>query len=344
MPIPRAALAASVLLASAAVAACGGTDAGGGPPKLTSRQVAAPPLTAAGAVPAGPSPAAIAVDGRVVWVVANADGTARRLDGRTGRPLPGRARVGGGPVAVAARGGAAWVAAADGTIARLEAASGARVPFAGRVTDPAGIAVGDGAVWVTSRSGGAVVRLDPVTGRRLGAPIRVGRGPTDIVLRDGTAWVANSAAGTVSRIDTATGRADPPQRVARRQVLALAADSGGVWAAITNTSTADPIAVVGLDPGTARATGDALRVPGGIPLRLAAGAGSVWATDVGAEFASARGDARAAGVIRIDPRRAAVAGAPIRVGARPGGIAVGAGAVWVANAGDGTVSRIPLAG
>jgi YVTN family beta-propeller protein len=33
---------------------------------------------------------------------------------------------------------------------------------------------------------------------------------------------------------------------------------------------------------------------------------------------------------------------PIRVGDAPSALAVGGGAVWVANAGDGTVSRIDL--
>lgn len=338
--IPAALLAASAL----AAAGCGGGDAGGGRTTLTARHVAAAPLPVGAPVRVGPNPTAVAVDGPTVWVADNADGTVVRLDAATGRRLPGRARVGAGPVAVAARAGVAWVASGDGAVVRLDPRTGARTGAAARVLDPGGAALGGGALWVTSRAGDAVVRLDPATGERRGRPIRVGRGPTDVVVRDGTAWVANSADGTVSRIDTATGRASAPVRVARRQVLALAADPRGVWAATTAASTAQPIAVVALDPGSGRPSREALRVPGGIPLRLAAGGGSVWATDVGAPFASANGGTRPAGLTRIDPSAPAIAGAPIRVGATPGGIAVGAGAVWVANAGDGTVSRIRLAG
>ena len=43
-------------------------------------------------------------------------------------------------------------------------------------------------------------------------------------------------------------------------------------------------------------------------------------------------------VTRIDP--STYAAAQIGVGQEPKGVAVGAGAVWVANAGDGTVSRV----
>lgn len=44
-------------------------------------------------------------------------------------------------------------------------------------------------------------------------------------------------------------------------------------------------------------------------------------------------------VTRIDPENPRVVGEPISVGERPGGIAVGAGAVWVVNR-DGTLTRI----
>jgi YVTN family beta-propeller protein len=43
-------------------------------------------------------------------------------------------------------------------------------------------------------------------------------------------------------------------------------------------------------------------------------------------------------VSRVDPE--ASSSATIRVGDMPSAVAVGEGAVWVANAGDGTVSRI----
>ena len=43
-------------------------------------------------------------------------------------------------------------------------------------------------------------------------------------------------------------------------------------------------------------------------------------------------------LVRIDPNRRAVV-ETIPVGQAPAGVAVGGGSVWVANSGDGTVSR-----
>ncbi|HWO16938.1 MAG TPA: hypothetical protein VNM89_09540 [Solirubrobacterales bacterium] len=45
-------------------------------------------------------------------------------------------------------------------------------------------------------------------------------------------------------------------------------------------------------------------------------------------------------VTRIDIESDEIVGDPIEVGNRPGAVAVGEDAVWVANNGDGTVTRI----
>ena len=65
------------------------------------------------------------------------------------------------------------------------------------------------------------------------------------------------------------------------------------------------------------------------PQRVAAGEGSIWVTS------SSGGGS----VVRLDPESHDVTDT-IEVGNGPVGIAVGAGAVWVANSLDGTVSRI----
>jgi DNA-binding beta-propeller fold protein YncE len=44
----------------------------------------------------------------------------------------------------------------------------------------------------------------------------------------------------------------------------------------------------------------------------------------------------------VDPRTRATTGTAIRVGKRPVGVAVEAGAVWVANNGSDTVTRVAL--
>jgi DNA-binding beta-propeller fold protein YncE len=158
------------------------------------------------------------------------------------------------------------------------------------------------------------------------------------VLAGGAVWVANSAGGTLSRIDPRSGRVDRTVRVARRQVLGLSGAGNHLWAAKTDSPLGDPIALVGVDARTGQVERAALRVPGGNPVRLAAGGGSVWVTDVGNLLPA--GVSRAPAVTRVRPRAPAIAGRPIRVGGDPAGIAVGAGSVWVTSAADGTVSRI----
>jgi DNA-binding beta-propeller fold protein YncE len=127
-------------------------------------------------------------------------------------------------------------------------------------------------------------------------------------------------------------------RVARGQVLGLAAGDGALWAAKTDSELSYPIELVKLDPRNATEQGPALRVPGAIPLRLAAGGGSVWVTDVGNTLPPH--PTRPPGVIRVDPSRLAIVGSPVTVGGEPGGVAVGAGGIWVSSASSGTVSRL----
>ncbi|MDQ3631452.1 MAG: hypothetical protein M3417_09365, partial [Actinomycetota bacterium] len=168
--------------------------------------------------------------------------------------------------------------------------------------------------------------------------IRVGRGPADIAVGAGAVWVANADGGSVSRIDPRTGRAAQIP-VGVRQVLALAIGEGGVWVARAGGLVGDRVQVVRIDPRERKVMGDAIAVPGAVPLDLVAGHG-IWVTDAGASRSSARGGR--GGVTRIDPGSGRIAAA-LRVGERPSAIALGAGGVWVANEGDGTVSLIAVA-
>jgi hypothetical protein len=81
-----------------------------------------------------------------------------------------------------------------------------------------------------------------------------------------------------------------------------------------------------LDTQSLRAVGESVRVPGA--LALAVGEGAAWVT-------SADG-----AVTRVDPGSGEVVGSPVKAGDDPVAVSAGAGAIWVANAGDGTVTRI----
>ncbi len=211
-----------------------------------------------------------------------------------------------------------------------------------RISGANGLAVGAGVVWVTSRIAGTVTRIDPTT-RRADRPIRVGAGAADVVVAEGAVWVANGAASTISRVDPATGRVAAPIRSGAPSVLALAAGDDGLWVARAGGRVEDRVAIVRLDPAKRAVIGPVVAVSGAVPLDLAAGSGSVWATDAGSVLPL--GSPRSAAVTRIDARSGpARAGGPLRVGRRPSAIAAGAGGLWVADAIDGTVTPVAVGG
>jgi DNA-binding beta-propeller fold protein YncE len=133
--------------------------------------------------------ASVAFDAAGGWLVDDHDGTVRRFDTATGRPLGRALHVGGRPIAVT---------------------------------------TGYGHVWVADISGSRVWEIDPATGRAVGAPIAVAQGPVSLIAGDGGVWVASLLAGTVSLIDpharTVEAWATLPDGAVR---LALGPD--GVW-------------------------------------------------------------------------------------------------------------------
>jgi DNA-binding beta-propeller fold protein YncE len=261
--------------------------------------------------------------------------------------------VPGGPRAIAVGFGGAWVATAAGSVVRIDAQTlrpGPPIP----VADPAGVAIGAGSVWITSRSADTVIRIDPRTSRISRPPIRVGSQPTDIAFADGAAWSANSADGTVSRVDAASDQAGPPIRVAPHhplspggsaraieqpgdEVLALAAGQGAIWVATTDQQLPARFYVSRIDPAS-RAVGGPLAITGGVPLRLAAGAGGVWATDPGSALPGS--PQRSPRLERVDPGGRALSGPATGVGRDPAGVTVGLGRVWVTSAAENTVTEI----
>jgi DNA-binding beta-propeller fold protein YncE len=322
------------LLVTAALAAgCGAAGEGGTRVETRSVRVPAPPARTVARVGVNPTAVAVA-DGRV-WVANNAAGTVSVLDARHGRLLRSVA-AGRAPVAIAAGPAGVWIARGDDRVVRLDARSGRRLGAPVHVADPAGVAVGRDAVWVTSRARDRLVRIDPRTGR-VARSIRVGDSPTDVALAGGDVWVANSADGTVTRVDPRDDRAGRPLRVARRQVLALAAGPAGLWVAGSDSALNDRLDVLRIDPGSGRVAAPAVRVTGGVPLRLAVGRRTVWATDVGSLLPGA---IRRPSLLRVAAKAPRLERPGIRVGAGPAAVAVGADSVWVANSGDGTVTRV----
>jgi len=186
-----------------------------------------------------------------VWIIGQ--GVIHRIDPATAKtvatiPTPGTG--GKPPSGIATGAGAVWATSNGGRpgVYRIDPRTNRVTSFIRLPPTPIAITVAHGRVWVTeAKEGpGIVVRIDPRTNRVSGPPIRVGAGPGEIVSSAGTLWVTNSSSTPnvpdVSRINPATG--------------AVANPHGGSWGGTDRLGNAK---VSRID---------------------AAGAGSLWTTDV----------------------------------------------------------------
>jgi DNA-binding beta-propeller fold protein YncE len=315
------------------LAACGGAT-------VTEPAPSVPDPHAKSQVRVGGTPVAVATGAGGVWVVENAGSRVIELD-PSGAPVGKPIAVGAGPEAVAIGEGYVWVASGDGRVTRIDPRTHRTKRAGVRIADPGGIAAGEGVVWATSRAKGTVTRLDPRSLKAAGRPIPVGAEPADVAIGAGAAWVANTADGTVTRIDASTGEASAPIQVADYQVLGLCVGEGGVWVAKTDDRLAQRLEVVRIDTDSSSVGDAAAQIPAAIPVRVAAGEDGVWATLVGGVRPPAT-KPRPGQVALLDPDDLSQPARLIRVGDRPAGVAVGARAVWVADSGDGTVTRIAV--
>lgn len=285
----------------------------------------------------GGTPGAIAVGKRAVWIADARRGRLLTVDPAsaqaTGRPISVEA-----PLSVAAGEGTAWVTSGTGAVSRVDLES-RRATQVAQVRDPGGVAAGLASVWVTSRRDGTVTALDPRTGAIRGRPVRTGEAPGDVAVGFGAVWVANTEDGTVTRLDPGTRQpVGEPIAVADAQILGLVAGEGGVWVAATDSPQNADVELRRIDPVDGTVDEDALPLPTGVPVELAAGLGSVWSTDVGNQLPGT--PARPPALLRVVADARAPAGRPIPIGSQPGGVATGAGAVWVTGSGDGSLRRI----
>jgi DNA-binding beta-propeller fold protein YncE len=283
---------------------------------------------------------------------------------------------GGGPLVFGA--GSLWVGAwRDRQVARVDPRSNrvvARFPAGGQ--NPAGLAVGAGTIWVAHPDTDEVVRLDPTTGRVVARiklaplPFQVAPGdrrflPSLVAVGAGAGWVATGR-GAVARIDLASNRVvavikllpaspagiavagtsvwvatggDGVARIeaATNRLLGIirldlyaervAVDGGAIW---VGGPTTDPIvemagAVARIDAATGRVREI---VPTGLPIGLAAAAGAVLVTEP---------DTVGGALECIDPERL-----PAGMTLQPalGELAVGGGAVWIADRRGSLVYRL----
>jgi hyaluronoglucosaminidase len=307
---------------------------GGASPDQASQSRLAP-TTVGSPLKVGADPVAVAVGAGAIWVIDAARQTLVKIDPHTRAVVGKPRRVSGGPFAVAVGAGAVWVAAGDGAVRAYDPRTVRPTGPTATVPGANGLAVGGG-VWVSSRRAATVTRIDPRT-RHADPPIRVGRGPADVAVGLGSVWVANADGGSVSRIDPHSGRAAAPIAIGARQVLALTVGDGVVWVARAGGPDADRTQLVRIDPRAGKVVGDPTRIPGAVPLDLAAGEG-VWVTDSGGALPLQPGSR--GGVTRVDPATGRVTGPPLRVGTRPSAIALGEGGAWVTSEDAGTLTPV----
>jgi streptogramin lyase len=229
--------------------------------------------------------------------------------------------------------GAVWVSSDGGRLYRIDPGSN-RVVATILVGGPIeGVATGGGYVWVTrpTEGDGELIRVNPATNRVTGAPIDAGPGPIAALYGFGALWVTNSSPSSVVRVDPSTGTVSTMGFTGR-----VAAGYGSLWATSDDS-------LVRADPKTGHPTAT-VRVPRA--QAVAVGQGRVWV------LASAKSSSprlfypvkNTAALWEIDPMNNRIVGRPLRLGAlQPLALAVGGGAVWVADYNSGSVTRFDLA-
>lgn len=164
--------------------------------------------------------------------------------------------------------------------------------------------------------------IDPGT-NEIVAEVPVGIRPGPVATGDGSIWVGNLEDRTLTKVDAVQRTATGTISLDRRTPTGLAVGEGAVWVAhgrLGQLSRVDPqfdelSETIDVAPSGAAPQG-----------AVAVGAGSVWA---------AYGEST---VARIDPAQVRVV-ASFFGGAVPAALVVARGSVWVANAGDATVTR-----
>lgn len=236
---------------------------------------------------------------------------------------------------LAAGAGAIWVTH-SGSVARIDPTTNsvtANIDVGGPLL---GIAASESAVWVTTQgtSGSELVTIDPATNQPSGQPVSLPDGATDLAYVQGKLWVDISLnGGSVVSVDPASGKVSSAPEAS----IPGAAFANSLWAPA-------PAGVDRIDPATNAVVAD---IPLACVVQTAAGLNGVWALTQTGSTSSALYEpdqSRPATLVLLDPATNSVVGTPVSVGISPADMAVGEGAVWVAQYDSGIVTRVDLTG
>ncbi len=263
-------------------------------------------------------PTGLVATGGQVWVAAQRSGAVWVLDAKSARPAGRPVRTGGAPARLAVGAGGVWAA---------DVSRGALVPVQRDPTrvfapvqigaDASDVALSAGAVWVASSAEDSVRALEP------GGAVRklpIGDAPVALDADERRVAAAESGSGSVAVIDAARRRLIGRVRVGGEPAdVAIAGESAWVADAARGR-------VVRVDLRMGRMDGRGIAV-GRRPVALAAAGNDVYVLCTGDRT-----------LVHLDGRRGAVSSRR-RVGGDPAAVAVDSRYVWVADAGDDTVTR-----
>ena len=277
----------------------------------------------------------MAADSTAVWVYNGETGNLFRIDPKTnqivatisvGLGCPPHAPCG----QVAIGQGAVWVmAGAASKLVRVDPQTNqivATIPFPVAQNPSLNVYVTPGAVWVTDYYDNTIFRLDPQT-NKIASVLTPIAGPTGVAFAAGSLWEceAHNTAHGLTRLDLATMQVQAQIDVSVNgqyiYCVGLIALDQSVWVVATDSQNS---LLERIDPTTNKVAGTA-PIPGTQGAGFAADAQGAWTLD------------GQGGLTRFDPQSGKLVGQLALTGGL--GVAVGAGAVWVAKS-DGTLLRI----
>jgi YVTN family beta-propeller protein len=191
---------------------------------------------------------------------------------------------------------------------------------------PGPVAASGGSVWVGNLDDRTLTRVDARQHAFAATVSLDNRTPTGIAAGATGVWVVHGLLGSVSHVDPQFGRVTrtlqltPPNPLSAAGAVTLGA--AAAWAVFGDGTFAQ------IDPVDVRVK--AKTTTSGSPVALAEAQSSVWVVDA----LSAAVDRYSVEAFEQGPTRS------INVGRRPTAIAWGEGALWIANTGDDTVTRV----
>ena len=271
-------------------------------------------------------PTDVAVAGGRIWVTSAGENRVVALvPGSPPVPDGVAYRTGSAPLRVAADETGVWTTnAADNSVTRLDPLRGGAETSIEVGADAVDVAVSGDAVWVSNGARGTVTRIDPLSGRVLRPRVRTGNFPTALAVGEQYLWVVNSGDGTLARVDPrenlVVGRRTPVGRDPQDVTLGF----GSVWVANRGDGTLTRVSAE-----TGKRQDEPIRL-GGAPSMLAVTRDSVLVLDTDGNR-----------VLWVDPRSGQVR-RTVAVPGSPSSFAVGEGAVWVADAREGKLTRLGM--